>query len=203
MSFNSCGTAKSPAALPASSLLLMFLSTSFASASFNASLLRSRRSAPSGVSHFETFLNPDAAGVREGLSSLSRSDRVATRAFFPSALELPQTVLVVEAMSQSVSSVSPQSTCRPRLHGTPDLTRSEYIRRSTWHCYFSLRATLRTCIWDSFCSTVLRISLRSRPTRLKSLSPWTALYPNELMNLATLLLAHMVLQLRSSELRCS
>ena len=44
-----CGSANSPAVLPMSSLLLTFLSTSFASASFNTSLLRFRRSAPTGV----------------------------------------------------------------------------------------------------------------------------------------------------------
>ena len=58
-----------------SSLLLTFLPTSFANASFNTSLLRSKRSAPS-----ETLLNPDTARVGVSLCSLSRSDRIATRA---------------------------------------------------------------------------------------------------------------------------
>ena len=49
MSFYSCGTVNSPAVLSITSLLLTFLSTSFASASFNTSLLRTRGSAPSGV----------------------------------------------------------------------------------------------------------------------------------------------------------
>ena len=49
LSFDSCGIVNSPAALPTSSLLLTFLSTSFAIASFNNSLPRSKRSDPSGV----------------------------------------------------------------------------------------------------------------------------------------------------------
>ena len=48
-SFNSCGAATSPAVFPTSFRRLAFLSTSCASASFHTSLLRSRRSAPSGV----------------------------------------------------------------------------------------------------------------------------------------------------------
>ena len=36
--------------------------------------------------------------------------------------------------------------------------------RSTRHCCFSLPATLRTCIWDSFCSKVLRISVSPAPS---------------------------------------
>ena len=48
-SFDSCGAADSLAVLSISSLLRTFLSTSFAGASFNTSLLRSTRSAPYGV----------------------------------------------------------------------------------------------------------------------------------------------------------
>ena len=47
--FNSRSTANSPAVLRSSLPLLTFLSTSFACVSFNTSLLRSGRSAPSGV----------------------------------------------------------------------------------------------------------------------------------------------------------
>ena len=50
----------------------------------------------------------------------------------------------------------------------PDLERSEYnplpSPRSARHCCFSLAATLRTCIWHSFCSTVLRISVSPAPS---------------------------------------
>ena len=78
-SFDSCGIANSPAALPTSSLLLAFLSTSFAIASFNTSLLRSKRSDPSGVVvRHSSILTRQ--GVRVGLCSLSRSGRIATRA---------------------------------------------------------------------------------------------------------------------------
>ena len=81
MSFNSRGAANSPAVLPTSSLLLAFLSTPFAIASFNTSLLRSKRSDPSGVILRHSSIQT-RHGTRVGLSSLSRSDHIATQASF-------------------------------------------------------------------------------------------------------------------------
>ena len=70
-SFDSCGIANSPAALPTSSLLLTFLSTPFAIASFNTSVLQALRD-PSGVVWRQTWILTGR--------SLSRSDRIATQA---------------------------------------------------------------------------------------------------------------------------
>ena len=89
-SFDSCGAVYSPAVFPTSSRLLAFLSTSFAIASFNTSLLRSRRSASSGV-------------VLRHSSILARQESERTCARFQDLIPLqPGHPAVVPKVSMSV-----------------------------------------------------------------------------------------------------
>ena len=113
------------------------------------------------------------------LCSLSRSDRIATGASCGGTESL--NVCAGNSLPLHSSSLKrrwwwwwQRSICVPGLstvplpsasfHGTPiTLLIAEYAR-STRHCCFSLPATLQICIWDSFCSTVLRISVSPPPS---------------------------------------